>query len=331
MKNRFLSLGSLLLATSLASQAAITTITLGNTTVSVNNQVGINASGAAAGTNFQPSNNGVNPGGLFNMTFNGTSLFDPIDAVRDNGFALGTSNFANNYIGLPATNNVTVSGLSSTSNSVTVSGSYLNGVGGGALGLWTRTYTLLANGVVREVVTFQNTTGSALSNFRMHGSFDPDQGSTSQITQNTQGVDTGYNYARAILGNGISSILASTEANVGFFYSGMGFGLSVSSACVDALVGGPSSCLLYSAPLFGTVDASYGWARNFVSVGAGETVSTTVFHVFSTGLDLTQSLNLIGTPPPPIVPDGEVPEPSTWALMGSALVGIGVAFRRRNA
>lgn len=328
MKKHFFSMVGIVLAGAMSAQAAITTISLGNTTVSVNNQV------AVAGTNNNPSNNGVNPGGLFNMTFNGISLYDPWDAARNNGFALGTTNFADNYIGAPLVANVTVSGLTSTSSEIQVTGTYLNGVGGSALGTWTRTYTLLANGIVREVVSFQNTSGGALTNLRLHGAFDPDENSNTSTT-NSQGFDggSGYNFARAILQGGVNAFLASNDADVriGFFFNQANGSRGFSATCLDTFLSG-GTCTGLALTGASALDAPYAWARDFASVSNGQSVSTTVYHVFATGgagLNVTDTLNLIGNPPPPPPINGEIPEPGTWALMGSALVGFGVIARRR--
>ena len=340
MKKNLMSLAGFALVGAMSAQAALTTITLGNTTVSVNDQTAISGSTAVgAGTNGNPTGNGVNAGGLFDMTFNGTSLFNPFDAVRNNGFMVGGGNYADNYVGNALTGNVTVTGLSNpNSTTISVTGSYLNGAGGSVLGAWTRTYTLIANGIVREVVTFQNTTSGSLSNFRMHGSFDPDRGGVAAVTQtaNTQGNDagSGYNFARAVLDNGINTFLASNDVNVrvGFFWGANGLGMTQS--CVNSLVSGTASggCFLYGAG-FNPGDYSYAWVRNFDTVAAGQSVSATVFHVFATGgsnLNITNTLNLIGNPPPPPPGGGDIPEPGTWAMMGSALVGLGAIARRRS-
>ena len=322
------------------AQAAITSINVGGatgTTVSVNDQVAINGSSAGlAGLNNQTNGNGVNAGGLQTISFGGVNLFDVFDAGRDNGFMVGGGNFATNYIGTTSTQNTTVTGLTSSSTSISVAGTYLSG--STVLGTWTRTYTILANGIVREVVQFQNTSGSTLSNFRMFGSYDPDNGANTS-TDNTEGTNSGFRFARAILSGGINSVLVSSDAGVGvgFFLAASPFTRSLGTACVDELLGSANANCLTGIGAVGGLsntmnDYAYGWAQNFASILSGATVSTTVYHLFGTGgagFDLTQAIANIGNPPPP-EPPGGVPEPGTWAMMGSALIGLGVMARRRR-
>lgn len=322
------------------AQAALTTITFGggSTQVMVADTTGngTTSTSGSPGANNNLVNNGTNPGGLADIVYGGVSLFNPLDAVRNSGFMVGTGNYADNYIGMPSTGNVTVTSVTNNGTQITVTGTYLNGAGGAVLGTWTRTYTFVSNDIVREVVAFTNTSGNTINNLRMHGAYDPDNGGFTQ-TDNSQGSNSGYAYAQGILRNNLNNpfmtaVLASNDAGlaVGFFRSQTTWGRGQSPACVGELLGTDSvDCFTGAGVSPSFADFTYGWAQQFASILNGGTVQSTVYHLFGDqNLNLTNALANIGNPPPPPNPGG-VPEPSTWAMLGSALVAMGMYARRK--
>lgn len=364
MKFSSLKFAVMALGLSSIASATVSTISFGNLGVGVNNASAVNGStGGGGGLNNQASGNGVNAGGLASLSFAGVQIYDVANAIRDNGFMIGAGlanfgSFNSNYIGSPAAVNSTITGFtvsgSGSSQQVVVSGTY-TGAGSSTVGTWTRTYSFVSGDILREVVSFTNTSGASLSNLRIWGAFDPDNGTVGApngfTTQNSTGTLSGFNYARSLLPNGsggfnINAILASNTAGVNISFLPNSFGATpMTVPCLDSLLGiGGGTCTVGAS---GTSDQTYAYAINFATIANGGSASATVYHIFGTGgsaFDLASAFATItgsstssststtstSTSTSTSSSSGDVPEPGTMSLLGGAFVILGIVARRRK-
>ncbi len=331
-----------ILALGLSSVAGATGISIssGNTTAIVNDQNRIN------GVNGAATGNAANPGQLYSVTAFGYQIYDVMDAVHDFGYMVNgnTGTFGTDYIGnagasTPTTGHNTTSGgyaNSPTNSIITTTGTF---TGSGLNMSWTRTYTFTAANVLQEVFTVQNNSGSSVTNFQGFAAYDPDTyagGVSNTVSSNSilSGAN-GYTYAQAVFSTVfpanpyLYAVLASNSPGISIGFTPTP---SMTAACVNALTGVSSAGCDLSLVNGTSADRSYAYAFMIASLGAGASQSFIVNHVFAdtaNGLSTTLAGLFGSSSSSSSSGGGEVPEPGSLALMGSACVALGVIARRR--